>query len=190
MSWCYVHIWIIVQKDPAGSTRSHFRFARKSVQMWSGSRQHACACDLYLQIKRQCDCVKNISGVQSTLPFSCISAGMNYNRAHIWRAIRPPALSERRRHTHTQSHWSLAKIALVFKPSELQLHSHAVRKPLSLGLFMSADVWTREAGRELKTLRTHDRSRKSRCYALSNLFSFLFELIKAVMLGFHISSLE
>lgn len=92
--------------------------------------------------------------------------------------------------THTQSHWSLAKIALVFEPSELQLHSHAVRKPLSLGLFMSADVWTREAGRELKTLRTHDRSRKSRCYALSNLFSFLFEFIKAVMLGFHISRIR
>lgn len=51
-------------------------------------------------------------------------------------------------------------------------------KPLSLGLFVSADVWTHEAGFEVKTLQTHDRSRKSLFYVLYNLFSFYLSLSK------------
>lgn len=63
-------------------------------------------------------CYGYSSDVQSILPFSCISAGLELQPCtHL--ASHPTPCTIWDTQIHTQSHWSLAKIAHVFEPSEL-----------------------------------------------------------------------
>lgn len=128
-----------------------------------------CVCDLCLEVKHQCD-----SAMATAVKHSPIL--MHFSRSWITTVHTSGEPSDplhylRDADTHReplkpcQDCACLRTLwALTTQPCRL--------KPLSSGLFMSADMWTHEAGLELKTLRTHYRSRKSPCYALSNLFPF------------------
>lgn len=77
-----------------------------------------CVCVLCLEIKHWCEYAMAGIFIQSFLPFSWISAGFELQPCtHL--ASHPTPCTIWGTQIHTQRHWSFAKIAHVFKPSEL-----------------------------------------------------------------------